>query len=106
MSVASLAKGSKKLGRLRYSFPMPKPRTALLVNLVAPSRVALYERLASALDLNILHGNMEANRGSWADVRVTGARSTRVAGWQLSMNKRISGRITDPWFVHIEPGYI
>jgi glycosyltransferase involved in cell wall biosynthesis len=85
---------------------MPKPRIALLVNLVAPSRVALYERLASALDLVILHGNMEANRDSWTDLRVNGASSRRVAGWQLSMKKHESGRGIDPWFLHVEPGYI
>jgi glycosyltransferase involved in cell wall biosynthesis len=85
---------------------MPKPRIALLVNLIAPSRVGVYERLATALDLIILHGDMEHNRGSWKKLKVNGACNRRIAGWQLSLNKRERGEIFDRWFLHIEPGYI
>jgi glycosyltransferase involved in cell wall biosynthesis len=85
---------------------MRKPKVAFLVNFVPPARVALYERLAGALDLVILHGKLEANRASWADLTVNGAASRRVAGWQLSFNKHESGRVADTWFLHIEPGYI
>jgi glycosyltransferase involved in cell wall biosynthesis len=85
---------------------MPKPKIALLVNLVAPSRVGLYERLAAALDLVILHGGMERNRDSWRDQQVEGAVSRRVRGWQVTMNKHASGQVTDRWFLHLEPGYI
>jgi glycosyltransferase involved in cell wall biosynthesis len=106
MPISSSANGHYKLRHLHYSFLMQKPRIALLVNLVSPSRVALYERLASALDLVILHGNMEANRDSWTNLKVNGACSRRVAGWQLSMNKHECGRGIDPWFLHLEPGYI
>lgn len=76
------------------------------MNLVPPARVALYESLARALDLVILHGSMEANRASWRYLRVSSASSRRVAGWQSSINKRESGRVADTWFLHIEPGYI
>lgn len=88
------------------SFSMRRPKVALLINLIAPSRVSLYERLATALDLVILHGDMEANRNSWKSVEVNGARNRRVAGWQLSLDRQKSGKVIDHWFLHLEPGYI
>lgn len=85
---------------------MPKPRTALLVNFVAPNRVRVYERLAAAVDLIILHGDVECNRASWKETKVNGASDKRVAGWQFSLNKGRRGNAIDRWFLHIEPGYI
>jgi glycosyltransferase involved in cell wall biosynthesis len=85
---------------------MPKPRTALLVNFVAPYRVRVFERLAAAVDLIILHGDVEGNRAFWKETKVNGACDKRVAGWQLSFNKRRRGKAIDHWFLHIEPGYI
>lgn len=85
---------------------MVKPRIALLINLVAPSRVGVYERLAAAWDLTILHGGMESDRGSWEEVTVESACVRRVSGWQLSMNKYEDGKVVDHWFLHLEPGYI
>jgi glycosyltransferase involved in cell wall biosynthesis len=85
---------------------MPRPRVALLINLVAPSRVGVYEHLASALDLVIMHGGMERNRSYWNTVEVNGACGRRMAGWQLSLTKREHGEVFDYRFVHLEPGYI
>src|SRR6202030_3341687 len=85
---------------------MPKPRITLLVNQVAPSRVGVYERLATGLDLIILHGDLERNRDSWKRVKVNGACDRRVAGWQWSLTKREHGEPFDHWFLHLEPGYI
>jgi glycosyltransferase involved in cell wall biosynthesis len=85
---------------------MPKPRIALLVNFIAPSRVSVYERLAAAMDLTILHGDMEHNRDTWKRVRVNGARNKRIAGWQLSLIKRERGEAFDDWILHVEPGYV
>jgi glycosyltransferase involved in cell wall biosynthesis len=85
---------------------MPKPRIALLVNIVAPSRVRLYEHLAAALDLTILHGGAERNRDSWNGTSLKGARYKRMAGWQWSLARREDGEIFDHWFLHFEPGYV
>lgn len=90
----------------RQEFLMPRPKTALLVNFVAPYRVRVYERLSAALDLLILHGDVECNRPSWKETKVKGARDKRVAGWQLQINKRRRGEGIVPWFLHIQPGYI
>jgi glycosyltransferase involved in cell wall biosynthesis len=85
---------------------MAKHRIALLINLIAPSREGVYERLAAAMDLTILHGDMERNRGSWKEVKVSGASSRRIAGWQLSFKKRYHYEVVDHGFLHLEPGYI
>jgi glycosyltransferase involved in cell wall biosynthesis len=85
---------------------MPKPKIAFLINLIAPSRVGVYERLATALDLIILHGGMESDRSSWEEVTVEAARVRRVSGWQLSLTKCEGGETFDHWFLHLEPGYI
>ena len=85
---------------------MPKPRVALLVNLVAPSRVGVYGCLASAMNLIILHGGMQSDRALWKEVTIKAASVRRVFGWQFSMNKFEDGKIIDRWFLHLEPGYI
>jgi glycosyltransferase involved in cell wall biosynthesis len=85
---------------------MRKPKIALLVNQISPSRVGVYERLASALNLIILHGEIEGNRDTWKTEKVNGASNRRIAGWQLSIDKHERGEIFDRWFLHLEPGYI
>ncbi|HEY2645435.1 MAG TPA: glycosyltransferase family 4 protein [Candidatus Acidoferrales bacterium] len=85
---------------------MPKPRIALLVNFIAPSRVGLYERLAASLDLTILHGDVEQNRYSWEKLKINGASDKRIIGWQFSLKKKERGEFFDYWFLHFEPGYI
>jgi glycosyltransferase involved in cell wall biosynthesis len=85
---------------------MPKARIALLINLVAPARVGLYEHMAGWLDLAILHGGMESDRNLWGESRVQGACVRRVSGWQLSLDRSDRGQKIDHWFLHVEPGYI
>ncbi len=85
---------------------MSKPRVALLVNLVAPTRVGVYENLAGMLDLVILHGDMQSDRSSWKQVPVRAASVRKVSGWQLPLNKIDKGKVIDRWFLHFEPGYI
>jgi glycosyltransferase involved in cell wall biosynthesis len=85
---------------------MPKLKIALLVNLIAPSRAGVYEHLAAAMDLVILHGGMERNRNYWSQVEVSGACDRRMAGWQLSLTRHEHGEAFDQWFLHLEPGYI
>jgi glycosyltransferase involved in cell wall biosynthesis len=85
---------------------MVKPTITLLVNLIAPSRIGVYERLASAMNLIILHGGMESNRDTWKEANVHGACVRRVAGWQLPLTKRDNGKVIDHRYLHLEPGYI
>ena len=84
----------------------PKPRLALLINLIAPGRVPVYEGLGEFFDLIVLHGGMESNRPTWKQVELKGVRSRRTWGFQFSLQKRNDGQIFDRWFLHVEPGYI
>lgn len=84
---------------------MNKPKLALLVNMIAPYRVRLFTHLAAEFDLSILVGSMEANRTSWEETSVEGARVRRVHGWQFSLPRHHGGREFDKWFFHMEPGY-
>ena len=89
------------------------PRVALLVNLVAPYRVAFYDEIARYLDLAVLYSGHEDNRIGWeqADRGLERAKARRVWGWVL---KRTRKRPDGPpggapqWdvrYLHISPGY-
>jgi glycosyltransferase involved in cell wall biosynthesis len=86
---------------------MSKPRVALLTNMIAPNRVALFRCLGIAFDLSILYGGREANRTSWKDdPRIENVRTHRVWGWQFSMPRMQRGKHFDRKFIHIQPGYL
>ena len=71
---------------------MNKPKLAILVNMIAPYRVRLFTHLASEFDVSIFCGSMEANRTSWKEAKVEGARIRRVRGWQFSFPQRQEAR--------------
>lgn len=85
---------------------MNKPKLAILVNMIAPYRVRLFSHLALTFDVSILCGAMEANRTSWREPTVEGARVRRVAGWQVSFSKRRGGKEVDKRYFHLEPAYL
>ncbi len=90
------------------------PRMALLVNLVAPYRVAFYDEIARHVDLDVLYSGHEDNRIGWeaAHLGLTRARARRVWGWVLKL-KRLAvrgsgggGGRSDGRYLHISPGYV
>ena len=89
------------------------PRVALLVNLVAPYRVALYDEIARYVDLEVLFSGHEDNRVGWEDayLGLTRARAQRVAGWVLKLKRPAidgpprSDERADRRYLHISPGY-
>lgn len=81
----------------------PKPKVTLLLNMIAPSRIALLEGLAANFDLTILHGGMEKNR-NWQEQDIRRATVKRIWGWQLRMPRRVDGQIRDYHNIHINPG--
>jgi glycosyltransferase involved in cell wall biosynthesis len=85
-----------------------KRKVSLLINLIAPARLAVYSGLAEHFDLQILHAGMESNRDSWHDLdkAVPNARTTRAWGWQIEVPRREGGRPYDRRYIHITPGYI
>jgi len=87
---------------------MPQPKLALLTNIIAPYRLALFSFLANEFDLLILHGGKEANRDSWSNLEeaLPKARVTRAWGWQMRFAKKTDGRVFDEKFFHITPGLL
>lgn len=87
--------------------PRDKTKVALLLNIIAPSRVRLYSLLADHFDLLILHGGTEANRDSWSnlDRQLPNARVVRAWGWQMRHAKKMDGEVFDEKFIHITPGF-
>ena len=90
-----------------------RPRVALLVNLVAPYRVVLYDEIARAVDLTVLYSGHEDNRVGWEDAhcRLSRARAQRVAGWVLKRTRPAvkgtgPGPGVDVGYLHLSPGYV
>ena len=85
----------------------PKQKVSLLVNMVAPARVALYGGLAEYFDLQIVHGGAESNRDFWHEVEKTlpGARIERAWGWQVRISMKKNGRTLGRRYIHIVPNY-
>lgn len=88
--------------------PNMKRKVSLLINIIAPARVALYSGLAEHFDLQILHGGMESNRDSWHDLdkSVPRASTAHAWGWQVEIPRKEKGRAFDWRYIHITPGYI
>jgi glycosyltransferase involved in cell wall biosynthesis len=84
-----------------------KTKVALLLNIIAPSRIRLYSLLADHFDLLILHGGTEANRDSWSnlDRQLPNAQVVRAWGWQMRYAKKMDGEVFDEKFIHITPGF-
>ncbi len=96
------------------SAPVESPRVALLTNLVAPYRVALYDEIARYLELEVLFSGHEDNRTGWegADRGLKRAHARRVWGWVLKLkrpaNENPAKEGAEPFdvrYLHISPGY-
>jgi len=85
----------------------PKPKLALLLNIIAPARLRLYSILADHFDLLILHGGTEANRDSWQGLEkaIPNAQVVRAWGWQLHHAKKVDGEVFDEKYIHVTPGF-
>src|SRR5580692_685164 len=83
-------------------------KVALMVNVIAPSRLAFYSGLAKRFKLLLLHGGSENNRDSWRDLgaKIPNAIVRQAWGFQIRKMRKINGRDFDPRFIHITPGFI
>jgi glycosyltransferase involved in cell wall biosynthesis len=83
-------------------------KVALMVNIVAPSRVALYSGLAEHFNLLLLHGGTENNRESWDDVgkKIPNADVRRAWGFQIRKMQKSNGKVFNPQFIHVTPGFV
>jgi glycosyltransferase involved in cell wall biosynthesis len=83
-------------------------KLALMVNVVAPARLALYSGLAKRFDLLLLHGGAENNRESWDDLgrRIPNADVRQAWGFQIRKVQKVNGKAFNPQFIHITPGFV
>lgn len=90
----------------RVCLPDREKKLALLVNIIAPTRIPLYSILADYFDLLLLHGGQEANRVTWHDYAqaLPNARVVRAWGWQFHFAKKMGGEVFDEKFIHVTPG--
>jgi len=85
-----------------------KPKLALLMNMIAPYRLAIYSVLAKEFKLLILHGGREANRESWgnSEEALSNAEVVRAWGWQIPFKQKVNGKVYNERLFHITPGFI
>jgi glycosyltransferase involved in cell wall biosynthesis len=83
-------------------------KLAVLVNMIAPSRLPIYSGLAAHFDLLLLHGGTESNRDSWRDLesKLPGVRIRQAWGWQIRLPRKQNGQVFDQQFTHVTPGYL
>jgi glycosyltransferase involved in cell wall biosynthesis len=83
-------------------------KVAVLVNMIAPSRIPVYSGLSARFDLLVLHGGTESNRDSWRDLdrTLSNARIVKAWGWQIPIARKHKGQVFDKQYMHITPGYI
>jgi len=82
-------------------------KVALLVNIIAPYRIPIYQAIGSYFNLAIFYAGQEQNRTSWQNVEKTlsGINIKRSWGLTLSFRQRKNDSVYDRKFVHISPGY-
>lgn len=92
--------------------PLPSPpvrrkRLAILVNMVAPYRVPVYEELGGAFETLVLFSGRERNRGSWERVlgQFRSCRWKQVWGFALRFARRAEQGAIDQQYLHLDPGY-
>jgi glycosyltransferase involved in cell wall biosynthesis len=83
-------------------------KVALMVNVIAPSRLAFYSGLAEHFNLLLLHGGSESNRDSWKGLekKIPNADVRRAWGFQLRKVQRENGKAYNPQFIHVTPGFV
>jgi glycosyltransferase involved in cell wall biosynthesis len=82
-------------------------KLAVLFNIIAPAKIAVYSGLADHFDLLLLHGGMENNRDSWRspEGQIRNATVKRVWGVQIPLRK-MDGNVRDLRHLHINPTFI
>lgn len=89
----------------------PEPRkykVALLVNIIAPYRLPIYQAIGSHFNLSIFHGGEEQNRTAWQNIesKLSGVNVKRSWGITLRWRQGKKGETYDHRFTHITLGYL
>lgn len=82
-------------------------KVAILVNILAPYRIPIYERLGQFFDTCVLLSGREGNRATWDQVETKLRRCSLKRSWGVTLRipKRARDRLFDYRFVHVTPGY-
>jgi glycosyltransferase involved in cell wall biosynthesis len=86
-----------------------KPRLALLVNMITPYRVPVYQCIGEAFEMAIFHGGQESNRSAWQtpEANLSNVKVKRSWGFQLLFKKKDKQNKTfDPKYFHVNPGFL
>ncbi len=86
-----------------------KPRLAILTNIIAPYRIAVYRELARSFEVTIFVSGDESNRPTWRNVHAhlieSGIRVEKVWGIKVPLHIRRHGHYFDVKYLHINPGF-
>jgi glycosyltransferase involved in cell wall biosynthesis len=88
--------------------PRELSRLAIMVNMVAPYRLPIYEYLARTFDVLVLHGGDESNR-QWKPIQSTQPHLRIKKTWscKIGIKKKIkTGRVQDQQFLHFNLGAV
>jgi glycosyltransferase involved in cell wall biosynthesis len=85
-----------------------KPKLALLVNIVAPYRVPVYEAIGERLDFRIFYSGSESNRTTWQNTLAELSNCSAKRSWGFTVSRRIKrgGSAFDNRYVHFNPGFL
>jgi glycosyltransferase involved in cell wall biosynthesis len=84
-------------------------RLALLIHMITPYHIPLYQRLGESFDLKVFHGGQESNRSAWESPEsgLSNAQVKRSWGFKILFRKRDkNGKLFDIKYLHITPGYL
>ncbi len=84
-----------------------RPKLVIMVNMVAPYRVPVYDRIGEAFETTVLYSNIEANRTTWQDTlsKLKHCKAKRSWGFTITRKKKGAGGVYDFRYKHITPGY-
>jgi glycosyltransferase involved in cell wall biosynthesis len=85
-----------------------KPKVALLVNIVAPYRVPVYEALGEQFDVRIFYSGSESNRTTWQGTLSGLSNCKAKRSWGFTFTRRIKrgSNAFDNRYVHFNPGFL
>lgn len=84
-----------------------RKRVVIMVNLVAPYRVPVYETIGNAFETTILHSGHESNRTTWGDTlsKLKHCKTKKSWGFTIKIRKGKRGSVYDYRYLHLTPGY-
>jgi len=82
-------------------------KLVILNNLVTPYRIPLYQGLGSRFSTYLLLSGKESNRDTWTNLEssLSNVHVRDVWGFTLQFFEKRRGKIFDPRYLHINPGY-